>query len=322
MIRAGFLAAITTLAMLSSACENLVKVSDKTIPRLITPLSDASFQDLTNKLHPFTDLKSLRASQVYILFTDAETSERYRFEADSIILLERPDKIRLIIQAPAIKSKLADMVSIDNRFKVGIFPSEYQRFLIGSNNKDYSEWRAKLGEKGRSALISARPFHFTETLLMKPLNLNDPKYVYSMEEALIEEPDLNRTSKKGARIIRSFYVISEVEVSSDSKAASRVKRRFWFDRTDKLRFARQQIFDNNGQLVTELTYSNYQPLNPADSQIWPGVILVNRPHDGYSARLTFTDGKFEINPNLPPSAFSLENTDNLPLTDLDKPITP
>jgi hypothetical protein len=53
------------------------------------------------------------------------------------------------------------------------------------------------------------------------------------------------------------------------------------------------------------------------------VILVNRPHDGYSARLTFNDQKFDVNPtDLGAGAFTLENTENLPVTDLDKPEKP
>jgi hypothetical protein len=37
------------------------------------------------------------------------------------------------------------------------------------------------------------------------------------------------------------------------------------------------------------------------------------------ARLTFNDEKFEINPELKPTAFALENSENLRETDLDKP---
>jgi hypothetical protein len=101
-----------------------------------------------------------------------------------------------------------------------------------------------------------------------------------------------------------------------------VRRRFWFDRTMGSRFARQQIFDNQGELTTEVSYSDYKKLNSESAGVWPGVILVSRPHDGYSARLTFSEDRFEINPQLSANAFTLENTEGLPETDLDKPITP
>ncbi len=319
MIRASLLIAVLALTILSSSCTSLVKVRDTSIPRLLTPLAEVKFDELIEKLKPFTDLQSLRSWSVYIRFIDAESAERYR-EAEAIMVLKRPDKIRLVVQAPVVKSKLAEMTSESNHFKVAIYPSDYKRFLTGTNDADYSQWREKLGEKGRSALVSARPFHFTESLMMRPLNINDPRFVYGIEEALVEEPDLRQGSKRGARVLRGFYVVVELEVTSSGPA--RVRRRFWFDRTNGAQFARQQIFDDRGRLATEVFYSDYKKLNSEGQAIWPGVILVSRPHDNYSARLTFSEDRFELNQDLPPNAFVLENTDGLPETNLDKPVTP
>jgi hypothetical protein len=322
--RCAGLLTLLLILVLGSSCASLVKVSDSTIPKLLTPLTDAKFEDLIKQLQPFTDLKSLRTSQAYLLFIDAEASERFRYEADATLILQRPDKIRLLIQAPGIKTKFADMVSESNRFKVAIFtPSEYRRFLIGTNDADYSQWLTQLKEKERgSALAAARPFHFTEALLMRPLRLGDPQFVYGVEEALVEEPDPRPKAKKGARILRSFYVISEVETPASGQGASRVLRRFWFDRASGARFARQQIFDQQTQIATEVQYSDYKKFDPNSQDLWPSVIWVNRPHDGYSARLTFNEEKFEINADLPATTFGLENIERLPETDLDKPVKP
>jgi len=321
---------LTTLVLiiLSVSCAGLVKSKDYTIPKLLTPLADAKFDDLTKQLQPFTDLQSLRTSQAYMLFTDATASERYRFEADLTLVLQRPDKIRMLIQA-SFGTRIADMVSESNRFRVAIYnPSEYRQFLLGTNDADYSAWLQKLkGKEKESALSAARPFHFTEALMMRPIAFNDPRFVYGIEETLVEEDDTRQGAKRGARVLRSFYVISELEVSPEGQGPARVRRRFWFDRVNGARFARQQIFDQQGQLATEVQYSVYQKLNagsqpggPSGNEAaWPGVILVNRPHEGYMARLTFNDEKFEVNPQLKPAAFTLENSENLRETDLDKP---
>ncbi|MGH9769620.1 MAG: hypothetical protein ACREAB_19520 [Blastocatellia bacterium] len=295
-----------------------MKSRDNTIPKLLTPLAEASFEDLTKQVQQFTSLQSLRSSQVYIKFVDARASEKWP-EADAVLALQRPDKIRLVIRTPGIKSTIADMVSESNRFKVAIFYGEYKQYLTGTNDADYSHWKAKLGDEGKKALASARPFHFTDALMMRPLVFNDPRFVFGIEEALIEEPDTRQGAKKGARILRSFYVISELETSPEGHAASRVRRRFWFDRANGGRFARQQVFDQKGQLATEAQYSDYKKLNADGAHAWPSVIWVNRPHEGYSARLTFNEEKFEINPDLKAVAFALENTEKLPETDLDKP---
>jgi hypothetical protein len=318
-LRLGLMTLILTV--LSASCSSLVKSKDNTIPKLYSPLAEAKFEELIKQLQPFTNLKSLRTSQAYLLFQDAEASERYRYEADSTLVLQRPDKIRLLIQAPGIRTKLADMTSESNHFKVAIFnPSQYRHFLIGTNDADYSKWLEKLKGKERgSALASARPFHFTEALMMRPLSLNDSRYVFGMEEALVDEPDSRPGAKKGARVLKSFYVISEVEAGPEGVGASRVRRRFWFDRANGARFARQQIFDSQGLLATEVLYSDYKKISPDSAEVWPSVIWVNRPHDGYSARLTFNEERFEINPELKPEVFTLENTEKMPETDLDKP---
>jgi hypothetical protein len=328
--RRGLLAAVTLiLIILSASCASLVKSKDYTIPKLLTPLTDAKFEDLVKQLQPFTDVQSLRTSQAGMLFIDATASERYRFEANSTIVLERPDKIRMLIQAPSFGTKIADMVSESNHFTVAIYyPSEYQQFIRGTNDADYSQWLAKIKAKEKeSSLSSARPFHFTEALMMRPVALNDPRFVFGIEEALVEEADTRPEAPKGARILRSFYVISELEASPEGQGPAHVRRRFWFDRTKGARFARQQIFDQQGQLATEVLYSDYKKLNSGSQSgsqsggeaTWPGVIWVNRPHEGYMARLTFSEEKFEINPELKPTAFTLENTDNFRVTDLDKP---
>jgi hypothetical protein len=322
MIRASRLAAVLALAIWGSSCAGLVRTKDYSIPKLITPLAEAKFDDLVQQLRPFTELQGLRTSPVYLRFLDAESSQRY-FEANSILVLQRPDKIRLVIQTPGVKSTIADMVSETNKFKVAIFYGEYKRFLTGTNDADYSAWRARLGEKGKSALASARPFHFTEALMMRPINQADSRFAYSLEEALLEEDDSRKGAKKDARVLRSFYVISEVELPASGQGQAKVRRRLWFDRTNEARFARQQIFDDRGMLATDVYYSNYLKLNADNPNQWPSVVLVTRPHDGYSARLTFNEEKFDVNPtDLAATAFTLENKDKLPETDLDKPELP
>lgn len=311
----GTLIIAVMLAMFSVSCKSLIVTKDRSIPKLLTPLSNAKFEDLSIQLQPFTNLQSLRSSRVGIAFSDTGLSERWP-ETDTILVLQRPDKIRLVIQAPLVKQKIAEMVSESNRFKVALY-QQSPSFLIGTNDADYGMWREKLGDKARSGLVEARPFHFTEALMMRPLSLNDDHFSYSLEEALIEESDPNPKAPKGSRILRSFYVISEIELASSGH--SRTRRRFWFDRTNGAKFVRQQIFDAKGDLATEVQYYDYKKLSESSQDLWPSVILLSRPHDGYSARLSFNEQNFELNPDLPPTAFVLENTEKLKEVDLDNP---
>lgn len=320
-LHVGVLLAVGGLSLMLASCKSLIVTKDRSIPKLITPLADARFEELVKQIKPFAGLQSLR-TRVGIVFQDTGLAERWP-ETDSNLVLMRPDKIRLIINAPIGKIKIAEMVSESSHFKVALY-KQSPSFLIGTNDADYSMWREKLGEKANSGLVAARPFHFTEALMMRPLALNDSRFTYLMEEALVEESDSNPKAPKGSRVLRSFYVISEIELGLPGigTGLSRVNRRFWFDRTNNTQFVRQQIFDAKGSLATEVYYSDYKKLSESSADLWPSVILVSRPHDSYSARLLFNETNFEINPELPATAFLLENTEKLKEVDLDKPPTP
>jgi len=313
--------ALLLLLISSTGCSGLVKSPVASIPRMVTPVASATPDELLVRLAPFFELRSLRAWNALLRFDDLDSAERYR-SAEAIVVLSRPDRIKLVISIPMFKARIAEMVSENNHFKVAIYFTEFRRYLTGTNSSDYSAWRQQLGEKGRSALISARPFHFTDSLLIRPLQMGSPRFSYSLEESLVSGPDLDPKAPRGAQILRSHYVLSEIEQTLNGAAIGRVRRKFWFDRTAGLAFTRQQIFDDQGRLQTEVTYSDYRKLNLSSETLWPGMIEVSRPYDSYLARLSFTEGNFETNVELPPNVFQLDNIENLPVTDLDKPVAP
>lgn len=322
--KSRFLVIVCILAVftLITACSSLIKYKDETIPQPLTPVAQADFDTLIAQLKPFTDLESMRATRISMKFIDAVLSERYRGAADATIVLKRPANIRLIIQIPVAKTKLAEMVSDGQHFRVAIYYDKFKRFLIGTSTADYSQWREKIQAKkeAQSAFINARPFHFTDALLVRPLQVGKTGFTYSLQEELIEEPDARPGAKKGARVIRSFYVISEIEIIDPAKSFGILKRRFWFDRNDKLQLKRQQVFNEKSELVTDVRYSNYTKLNSDSPVLRPSVVEVRRPQDKYSAELNFLADSTEFNiENLPATAFILENTEKLPETDLDKP---
>jgi hypothetical protein len=310
---------VLLLSLLASSCAKLAKVTDTSIPRLLTPVAEANFEQLISQLKPFTELQALRTSRVTLRFIEPLVEERWR-DAEAILVLQRPDKIRVVVQIPVTRSRVAEMVSEANRFKVAIYQQQ-PRFLMGTNDADYSHWREKLGKDKQSALANARPFHFTEALLMSPLHIGEAGFAYFQEEQLLEESQVLPNSKSATRVWRSFYVISELQLTGNGLA--QVRRRFWFDRTAQLKLAKQQLFDGRGSLITEISYSAYQKLSAERPELWPSIVQIARPHDGYAARFTFSDEKFEINPtDLPAAVFVLDNNENLPVTDLDKPETP
>ncbi len=316
MSRTFFIVPLLLLSLGLIGCARLAKVSDTSIPRMVTPVVTADFSQLLAQLKPFTEVQTLRASRIALRFIEPQAETRWR-DADAIVVLQRPDRIRLVIQIPVTKSRVAEMVSEANHFKVAVY-QERPSFILGTNDADYAQWRERLGKDKQSALANARPFHFTDALLMRPLHTGESGYAYSLEEQLQEESETKPNQKTVTHVLRSYYVMSELKLAENGQAYT--LRRFWFDRTDNLLLKRQQIFDGRGGLVTEVTYSNYQKLGEANAATLPRVVLVSRPHDGYGARFSFSPENFELNPELPQTAFVLENKENLPETDLDKPV--
>src|SRR5262249_43365441 len=84
MIRAGLFVVVLAFSILGSSCASLARRTDTSIPKLITPLAEAQFDDLIKQLRLFTDLKALSTSPVYIRFLDHLSSQKY-FEANSIL---------------------------------------------------------------------------------------------------------------------------------------------------------------------------------------------------------------------------------------------
>jgi hypothetical protein len=312
---------LASTALLNS-CASLVKYKDDSIPQPLTPVAEADFDALLVQLKPFTELDSMRATRISMKFVDSAASERYRGAADATIVLKRPGNIRLIIQVPVARTKLAEMVSDSKHFKVAIYYDKYKRFLLGTSNADYSRWREKLEgskEAQQSGFINARPFHFTDALLVRPLQIGKAGFIYNVQEELSEEPDTRPGAKKNARVIRSFYIVSEMEITDTTKNIGVLKRRFWFDRNSQLQLKRQQVFDDKGKLITDARYSNYLKFTPDSQVLRPSVIEVRRPYDKYSAELNLLAESTEFNlEDLPATAFVLENDQNLPETDLDK----
>ena len=316
LLRTVFAVAVLVLSLGLAGCAKLAKVSDTSIPRMVAPVTSADLNQLLAQLKPFTEVQSVRASRIALRFIEPQAESRWR-DADAIVVLQRPDRIRLIIQIPVTKSRVAEMVSEANRFKVAVY-QEHPSFILGTNDADYAKWRERLGKDKQSALANARPFHFTDSMLMRPLHMGEAGYAYSLEEQLQEESDAKPNQKTPTRILRSYYVVSELKLTEGGQAY--IQRRFWFDRTDNVQLRRQQLFDGRGELLTEVTYSNYQKLGETNAAMLPTVVLVSRPHDGYGARFSFSPENFELNPELPQTAFVLENKENLPETDLDKPV--
>lgn len=305
------------------------------VPTLLTPLAEADKPRLISEVNQLANLKSIHGG-VDIIFEDTSFAEqgiadKYR-QADGNITVQRPGKIYLIIKVPFIATDIAQMTSDGQSFRVAVLQGEekYKRFVKGTNNAVYDKLEMNGGgseaEKGKkktmsaketvSALANLRPQHLTEAFMVGPIVLpSATNRIYSQSEFFQEEPDPRPRAKKGARVVRGYYLLEEL--SQPSAEDTRLLRRFWFDRVGGIRLARLQTFDDRGLLVTDVSYLDEKPFGENGRKL-PSRIDITRPHDHYRLSIAYhTPASVEIDREFRPEAFVLENRWQLPEVDLD-----
>ncbi|MBI4201465.1 MAG: DUF4292 domain-containing protein [Chloroflexi bacterium] len=201
----------------------------------------------------------------------------------AFLLIRRPAFLRMIGQAPVVRSTAFDMASNGETFALYI-PSK-NRFIIGKN---------QVGKRAESALENMRPQHLLDALLWEP-----PKE--GKEEAVLE------ASQEGGK---AYYIVHILRRSRGEHL--QLARNFWFERQG-LTLERLQIFDDSGEALTEVRYSNYASF-PGIS--YPQQIVLDRPQDHYG--MTLTVSKIEFNQPLGEDKFRLEQPAGTERMDLEK----
>lgn len=263
-------------------------------------------------------------------YADVGIAEKWK-TADGLVVVQRPANIQLKVQIPFIKTDVAQMTSDGKKFRVAILEDggsgKFKNFILGTNDADYSALQKAVVEtlddngnqlrKNVSAFSNMRPQHFTEALLVRPIDLAN--YVYLQSTITQEEMELDKKNKKIVRWqLRGYYLLDEFRRNPDG--TSIITRRFWFDRVGTVRLARQQIFDQLGEIESDILYGLEGDLTETgEYKKLPLQIIVTRPKEKYKMRLTYQSPQnVSIGKTYPQEAFVLENRWDLPEIDLDK----
>lgn len=337
--RPGSFSRLPTLLILISAlmfvsgCRTHKKVQ---VPQLLTPLSEADTPRLISEVNRLATVKSIHG-KVDIVFEDTSfattgIAEKYR-QADGQLTVQRTGQIYLIIQVPFIAKDIAQMTSNGESFRVAVLQGDdkYRRFVKGTNAAVYEKLdvdekaagaekiqKGTMNEKATvNALSNLRPQHLTDALLISPIA--DPAqsgFGYARSEFYQEEPDRRPPAKPGVRVVVGYYLLEEF--SQPKPGEFRLTRRFWFDRVNGIRLARLQAFDDQGLLITDVSYWDEKPFGEAARLQLPSRIEITRPHDHYKLSIAYqTPAAVDIDKEFSPEAFVLENRWQLPEVDLD-----
>jgi len=200
------------------------------------------------------------------------------------IRFRKPSDIRLIALMPVVRGTMFDMVSDGTDFKLYI-PSK-GRFIVGRN---------AIEQLSPNKLENLRPQHFLDALVVQPVDLKTDKVV----------PE-NFTDEDNA-----YYIIHEVRELADGSL--QLRRNIWISRLD-LTIARQMIFDEGGNPLTDARYSQWHSY---DNVPFPKHIEINRPRDEYAMVLDLV--KMELNKGIANDQFGLDQPEGTTLQTIGPP---
>lgn len=325
---------IAAAALALSGCSSLIKQKESGRPVLLKT-EKATIEQLKAEVDRHAGFDSMRAKMDLKFednsFAEIGVAEKYR-TADADIVIKRPGKILLKIQAPlAIASiDIAQMTSDGERFRVAILEDggggKNRKFIIGTNSADYSALQQNAESLGTevdkellkkvSAFSNIRPQHFTEAVMMR--RTDSTAHTYSLSTSFAEEDEPAVDGKKaGRRVLRGYYLLDEYSRSGDALS---ITRRFWFDRVGGVRLARQQMFDAEGEIESDIVYGKEGRLSTGEGfDRLPLQIEITRPKDKYKIRVSYqTPELVMIGLALRDEIFVLQNEKNLPVVDLDE----
>ncbi len=303
-------------------------------PKLLKT-ENAAPSELVNEVNRFARVGSMRAKMDLKFednsFAESGIAEKYKTAAGEIVV-QRPSNILLKVQLPIVKSDVAQMTSNGTNFRVAILmdggDGRYKKFVLGTNNADYSLLQeqvkrtdfdnGKVIKQNVNAFANLRPQHFTDAMLVRPVDTAN--YSYLTSTILQEEVDFELLKKKSplAWVLRGYYLLDEMRKEADGNL--KIVRRFWFDRVDGIRLARQQIYDEKGEIESDIIYGQEGNLGAnGDYNNLPLRITVTRPKEKYKMRLTYqTPEAVSIGKTYPAAAFELRNEWGLEEVNLDE----
>jgi outer membrane lipoprotein-sorting protein len=270
------------LAMQAAGCIT-IKRRTEVKKEEIRPQLESSEQDLLASYNnQVRTVQSLQATVDLIPSTGTTYSgviEDYH-DVPGFILAKRPATLRMIGQAPVVAKNIFDMVSDGKEFRIYI-PSK-NSFLVGPT---------ALVRPSKKPLENLRPQHIVEALFW-------PEFAPSAI-VLFEQFDFN---------VSRYYILTLLRSTQGEKFE--IARKVWYNRTD-LRVSRVQLFGPGGNLDSDISYSDWQPVTEPTAEgasattqaIFARDVHIWRPQDDYKLEIKIL--KLTLNEPISPDRFEL-----------------
>ena len=267
----GWLLALFALALSGCAVRKTVKVSPVAAA---PPAEAASLPDLIASINAQS-----KAIQTMTATVDLEPTAgsvysgiiKEYHDVKSYILVQRPAMIRMVGQAPVVRTDIFDMASDGDEFWLFV-PSKH-KFIVGKTG---------VQRPAKNALENLRPQHILEALLVPPVDADSERtFRYEAEEGT-----------------RRYYIVGVLDKGSEGDL--NLKRQIWFDRED-LRIDRVQFYGPQGVYVEGVQYAAYQDFQGVR---YPTRITLTRPVEDYALSINLQ--KVTFNQPIAPEKFELK----------------
>jgi outer membrane lipoprotein-sorting protein len=253
------------------------------VPKSPSIVQTISAEDLVDRLNKnWASLESLNAT-VDIQASTLKSREGIAKDYTTfrgIILMRKPEMLRVYGRVPVIGTRMFDMVSDGKDFTLYI-PSK-SKAVKGPN---------LLKKKSHSQLENMRPGFFFDAMVVRGM---DPDELYSVAA----DVDTVEDAAKKHLYLNPEYVLNVMRRKSGSQQLA-LQRVIHFHRDDLLPF-QQDLYDSEGNLETQVYYSRYADFGPTR---YPSTITIKRPLEEYQIVLTIekvvrnmplTDDQFQV----------------------------
>ena len=184
------------------------------------------------------------------------------------IWVKKPANLRVILLVPVLGSQALDMVSDGTHFTLmHATASQGDKWVQGTN---------EVTKPSKNGLENLRPAVFLDSLLLP--GVKPEEYVTMTETSRVLHEDVHHKTET----VEPDYELTVLHTTKGN--ILHVQRVVHINRVTMLPY-QQDIYDDDGQVVTQATYENYQDYG---GQQFPSLITIRRPLDEYSLKVVVT----------------------------------
>ena len=275
LLRAPAAALLFPVLLLSGCMWTTRKLPVPKAPSIVqTVMPDQLVERLNQRWDALDSLNASVEIQASVLKSKEGVAKDYT-SVRGIILMLKPEMLRVYGRVPVLGTRMFDMVSDGKDFTLWI-PSKNMAFK-GANT---------VKKKSANQLENLRPGFFLDAIVVQGL---EPDDLYSV---VADSETVEDAARKHLFTVPEYILsISRHKLASNQLTPVRV---ITFHREDLLPY-QQDLYDTEGNLETQVSYSAYQDFGGSK---YPSRVVIKRPLEDIQVVLTID--KVMENPKNPP----------------------